>query len=226
MNLHTLLNQFTGTTNPDNLNGQSIRDKLGQTANLIPGGLASGAMAGGIMALLIGNKSARKFAGTAATYGGAALLGGLAYKAYKNWQQSNHHQTTINENSFTSDETISTDFQLTLLKGMIAAAQADGHIDATEQQRILHSIEKMELSTGMKTLLFDLLRQPITVNELAHSVTSMEQKTELYLVSCLIVDPNQPKEKAYLAELAHVLALPAGLTQQLQMQAQQTMAVA
>ena len=223
MNLQNILNQFTGNTASNNLNSQGITDKLAQAGNFIPGGLAGGAMAGGLMALLIGNKSARKFAGTAATYGGAALLGGLAYKAYKNWQQSKDHQTTIHENSFSSAETLSTDFQLTLLKAMIAAAQADGHIDAAEQQRIFNSMEQMELSTEMKAIMFDLLRQPISVNELADAAISIEQKTELYLVSCLIVDPNQAKDKAHLAELASALALPPGLTQQLELQAQQTM---
>jgi len=208
------------------MNLQSISEKLAQAGNFIPGGLAGGAMAGGVMALLIGNKSARKFAGTAVTFGGAALLGGLAYKAYKNWQESKNYQTSISENSFISPETLSADFQLTLLKAMIAAAQADGHIDAHEQQRIFHSIEQMDLSTEMKALLFDLLRRPITVNELAHAAISMEQKTELYLVSCLVVDPNLPEDKAHLTELAQALALPPGLTQQLHRQAQQMMAAA
>ena len=208
------------------MNLHNISEKLAQAGNFIPGGLAGGAMAGGVMALLIGNKSARKFAGTAATFGGAALLGGLAYKAYKNWQESKNYQTSISENSFTSPETFSADFQLTLLKAMMAAAQADGHIDAHEQQRIFHSIEQMELSTEMKALLFDLLREPITVNELAHAAISMEQKTELYLVSCLVVDPDQPEDKAHLDELAQALALPPSLTQQLHRQAKQMMAEA
>jgi len=34
--------------------------------------------------LLLGNKSAREIAGKAASYGGAAVLGGLAYKAFQN----------------------------------------------------------------------------------------------------------------------------------------------
>ena len=206
------------------MNLQNISEKRAQAGNFIPGGLAGGDMAGGIMALLIGNNSARKSAGTAVSFGGTALLGGLAYKAYKNWQESKNRQTTINENSFTSAETLSADFQLTLLKAMIAAAQVDGHIDAYEQQRIFHSIKQMELSTEMKALLFDLLRQPVTVNELTLAVISMEQKTELYLVSCLVVDPDQPEDKAHLVELAQCLALPPSLTQQLHKQAKQIMA--
>jgi uncharacterized membrane protein YebE (DUF533 family) len=221
MNLQTILNQFTGSANSDDANKQGVGGKLG---NLIPGGLAGGAMAGGVMALLLGNKSARKFAGTAATYGGAALLGGLAYKAYQNWQHDKHNQMPISEKSFTSAEILSPDFQLTLIKAMIAAARADGHIDAAEQQHIFDAIDKMELSTEMKAVVFDLLRQPISVNELAQGATSLEQKSEIYLASFLIVDHEHPAAKAHLAQLDRGLDLPAGLALQLQTQAQQAMA--
>ncbi len=226
MNLQSILSQFTNSATPDSGNSQAFGDKLGQLGNLIPGGLAGGAMAGGVMALLVSNKSARKFAGTAATYGGAALLGGLAYKAYKNWQHGNQDRTPISEDSFTSAEILSPDYQLTLIKAMIAAARADGHIDATEQQQIFDAIDNMELSTDEKALMFDLLRQPITVGELAQGAQNIEQKSELYLVSCLIAGSDQPAEIAHLAQLARALDLPPGLAQQLHMQAHQTMAAA
>jgi uncharacterized membrane protein YebE (DUF533 family) len=91
MNLQNLLNQFLGTNGADFSSGNTAQ-KTGASFNKlssnIPGGLVGGTAAGGIMALLMGNKSARKFAGKAATYGGAALLGGLAYKAFQNWQQN------------------------------------------------------------------------------------------------------------------------------------------
>ena len=224
MNLQSIMNQFTGSTTADNTNSQAISNKLGQVASVLPGGLAGGAIAGGVMALLVGNKSTRKFAGTAATYGGAALLGGLAYKAYKNWQEGKRHTSYITENSFTSPDIMSADYQLTLIKAMIAAARADGHIDASEQQRIYAALEKMDLSMEHKALIFDLLHQPITVSEIALGAINLEQKTELYLVSCMIIDPDHPAERAHLTELAEVLNLPSELAQQLQMQAQQTMA--
>lgn len=219
MNFKNILNQINDSSSSHNVNSNSI-------GNMLPGGLAGGAMAGGVMALLLGNKSARKFAGTAATYGGAALIGGLAYKAYKNWQHGKHNQLAVTENSFTSAEIMSPDYQLTLIKAMIAAAQADGHVDATEQQRIFDAINKMDLSTELKALLFDLLQQPIKVSEIALGAVNLEQKTELYLVSCMIIDPDHPAERAHLAELAEVLNLPADLVEQLHMQAQQTMAAA
>ena len=121
---------------------------------------------------------------------------------------------------------MSQDYQLTLIKAMIAAARADGHIDATEQQRIFDTINKMELSTELKALLFDLLSEPIKVSEIAMGAVNLEQKTEIYLVSCMIIDPDHPAERAHLVELAEVLNLPEGLVEQLHTQAQRTLAAA
>lgn len=92
MSLNNLLNQFLGSTSssPTDNQGQSqgLSQTLSNLASNIPGALAGGAAAGGIMALLMSNKSARNVAGTAAKYGGAAMLGGLAFKAYQKWQSN------------------------------------------------------------------------------------------------------------------------------------------
>ncbi len=188
------------------------------------------------MALLVSNKSARKFAGTAATYGGTALFGSLAYKAYKNWQQNNSNQPAAgavsqqamaeNDTNSTSVNTLTPDFQLALIKAMIAAAKSDGHIDATEQQRIFQAVQQMELSTEMKAMVFDLLRNPISVEEITPGLENMEQKSELYLASCMVINPDHPSEQAHLDNLAVALKLPPDLAQQLQWQVNQVMAEA
>ncbi|MBB4287121.1 tellurite resistance TerB family protein [Roseospira goensis] len=49
-------------------------------------GVAGGALAGGLAGVLLGSKKGRKVAGKVATYGGLAAIGGLAYKAYRDWQ--------------------------------------------------------------------------------------------------------------------------------------------
>lgn len=231
MNLQNLLNQFMGSASSSSA-GSSIQTQgntLQKTGGQIPGGLATGAAAGGIMALLMGNRSARKFAGKAATYGGAAVLGGLAYKALQNWQQDNAalapgaQPVTIDESTFTNGETLSEDFQLKLVKAMIAAAKADGHIDEVEQQRIFNAVDQMQLSNDMKAMMFDLLRNPVAAEDLARGVLSVEQKSELYLVSCMAIEPDHPAELAHLDKLERSLELPQGLAQQLQQQVRQAM---
>jgi uncharacterized membrane protein YebE (DUF533 family) len=238
MNIQNLLNQFIGTGDNTSSAGnaaQGIGDTLSKLGDKLPGGLAGGAAAGGIMALLVGNKSARKFAGKAAGYGGAAVLGGLAYKAYSNWQHnkegtqntvwSDAEDTKLEQSeSFTPIDEQAPDFQLQLIKSMIAAAKADGHIDASEQQRIFDAVEEMELSTEVKGVIFDLLQQSVTVEELATGMESIEQKSEVYLAACLVIDPDHPSEQAHLEQLEAALKLPEGLAPQLQWQAQRAMA--
>jgi uncharacterized membrane protein YebE (DUF533 family) len=233
MNPQNMLNQFLGQSNPGSP-PSSVPQGIGNLASKIPGGLLGGAAAGGVMALLVGNKSARKFVGKAASYGGAAVLGGLALKAYENWQQgsaapansnSNVHSAGMQqqEETFSIPEQQPADFNLYLVKAMIAAARADGHIDADEQQRIFRAVDQMGLSRETKALLFDLLNKPISVEEIASGANGLEQKTELYLASCLAINPDHPSEQVHLEKLALALQLPAGLAEHLQSQAQQAL---
>jgi uncharacterized membrane protein YebE (DUF533 family) len=226
MNMKALFDQFSGNSRSENSPATNISDSLGKITSQLPGGLAGGAVAGGIMSLIMANKSARKVAGTAAAYGSAALLGGLAYKAYKNWQAGQHDQAPIAENSFTSAELLSADFQLTLIKGMIGAAKADGQIDAEEQSRIFKSIDQMDLTTQTKAMVFDLIRHPVSIEEIASGAHTMEQKTEVYLLSSMVIEPDHPAEKQWLANLAESLGLPQDLAAHLQSQARQQLLAA
>ncbi len=231
MDISNLFNQFMGSGNAgaaDSNPAQGAGSALGKLASNIPGGLVGGAAAGGVMALLVGNKKARKFAGKAATYGGAAVVGGLAYRALQNWQQNKAQGAAPGAGQVTPSApepqalpAHSANFDLALIKAMIAAAKSDGHINDIEQQRIFNAIEQMDLSTEMKALVFDLLRQPISVAEIAQGIDSLEEKSEIYLASCLAIDPDHPSELAHLEQLAQALNLPGELAQQLQLQARE-----
>ena len=221
MNMRAILNQISSGSADKSPQSNGIGGTLEKITSQLPGGLAGGAVAGGIMSLIMSNKSARKVAGTAATYGGAALLGGLAYKAYNNWQSSKQEQMPISEQSFSAPEMLSSHYQLALIKAMIGAAKADGQIDADEHNRIFSSIDEMSLSMENKALVLDLIRQPISIEEISQSAVTMEQKTELYLVSCMVSDPDHPAETQWLSNLAGALELPQDLAMQLQLQAKQ-----
>ncbi len=245
MSLNNLLSQFMGSDAAPAGQAQSTGNTggIGQTlsnmSSHIPGGLAGGAAAGGVVALLMGSKSARKFAGKAATYGGAALLGGLAFKAYQNWQGGNQGapaattptQPPVDPSSFhqqaltrQADQTVNP--EMVLVKAMIAAAKADGHIDAEEQKRIFEAVEKTSLSAAEKGLIFDYLQRDIPVFEITSGISSIELKTEVYLASCLVITPDHPAERTHLDRLAMALQLPEGLAQQIEQQAQAALAEA
>jgi uncharacterized membrane protein YebE (DUF533 family) len=193
------------------------------------GGFAGGAAAGGLLGLLMGNKG--KFGGGVLSHGGAAVLGALAHRAWQNWQAG---QAPATAPPATAQDAAGVEprflpsaapaaggeaFELSLIRAMIGAARADGHIDAAERDRIFEQVEKAGLDAEAKAFVFDTLNAPIGVSEVAAAARTPEQAAEIYLVSRLAVDPDEPSEQAYLEALAHRLKLPGGLAEHLNRQA-------
>jgi uncharacterized membrane protein YebE (DUF533 family) len=94
---------------------------------------------------------------------------------------------------------------------MVAAAKADGHIDATEQRRLFAEVERLGLDVEAKAYVFDLLTHDVDLESLASAVGTPEQGAELYLAARLAIDPDQPAERAHLDALARRLNLPGEL---------------
>jgi len=224
MSIKQLFDQFLGSAGAQGGLNEVI-DKFSGTADKVdksgfPGGLAGGLAAGGIVSLLLGSKKARKYAGGAAKIGGVALLGGAAYKLYRDWQQKNGEA----ELPEAPAGDVSENHQLTLIKAMIAAAKADGHIDSDEQAKIFEAVETLALSAEEKATIFDLLNKVISVSEIAQEIETEEQKTEVYLASCLVSDMDHPDERKHLEDLAEALNLPNDLKVSIEEQVQQSLA--
>lgn len=117
-------------------------------------------------------------------------------------------------------------FQLALVKAMIAAANADGHIDADEQKYIFEAVGKLDLDAEEKAFIFDTLRNPPSIETIASLANGLEQASEIYLASVLAIDLDDPAEQAYLDALADRLSLPPGFTAHLEHQVAQTSRVA
>jgi uncharacterized membrane protein YebE (DUF533 family) len=102
-------------------------------------------------------------------------------------------------------------FQLVLVRAMIGAAKADGHVDADEQQRLFAEVERRGLDSEAKAFVFDQLSQPVDLASITNAVATPEQGAEVYLASRMAIDPDVPAERAYLDALAARLKLPAEL---------------
>lgn len=216
----TLLDQVMG-------GGRAVKGRLDQYSG--SGGFMRGAAAGGLLGLLLGGKGLGKMAGGALRYGGAAALGALALKAYQNYQAKKATApVSLTPEQFAE---LSPDalphaqpaadggsFQLVLIRAMVGAAKADGHVDATEQQRLFSEVERMELDGEAKAYVLDLLSQPVDMASITSAVASPEQGAEVYLASRMAIDPDVPTERAYLDALASRLRLPAELRAQLDAQ--------
>lgn len=206
--------------------GQQMRGRLDSMGGT--GGFAGGAAVGGLLGMLLGG---RNRGGGLFSYGTAAAIGALALHAYQAYQRGQAVQgtppldpaqaqsTPVHELPHAAPAADGGAFELVLVRAMVAAAKADGSIDAMEQQKLFGEVEKLGLDSAAKGYVFDLLNKPVDLESIVSAVATPEQAAEVYLASRLTVDPDQAAEKQYLDVLASRLQLPAELRAHLDQQA-------
>ena len=96
-----------------------------------------------------------------------------------------------------------------LVRAMIAAASADGVIDAAERQTIMERVGAAGLGDEERAYLTQQLATPPSIEEIVVGVASPRLAEEVYAVSLLAMRPDTDSERTYLAQLASRLALPA-----------------
>ncbi|MFV8783197.1 DUF533 domain-containing protein [Microbulbifer sp. SA54] len=94
----------------------------------------------------------------------------------------------------------------TMLKAMIAAAQADGRIDAQEQENILQALDG-QLDSGDLEGLRTLLTSPVGLDDVVAEVNDPATAFNLYLVSAMTINPDNAQERQYLDSLAQRLGI-------------------
>lgn len=186
------------------------------------GGFGTGAIAGGLATILLGTKTGRKLGGSALKLGGIAAVGALAYKAYQDWQAGKSVAGTGQPSTARdvpalpppsgtpfnpADEAGQQSLARSLLRAMIAAAKADGHIDAQEQARVFAEIDRLGLGADDKAFVINELRAKLDIDAVAAGATTPELAAEIYAASLLAIDPDNAAERGYLAMLAGRLNL-------------------
>ena len=185
--------------------------------------LGAGAVGGGLVSLLMGSKKSKKLGKkvgkNALKIGGVAALGALAYKVYNDYQSKNPHGSNqaTQQDSFDSSDNIHSEL---IIKAMIAAAKADGHVDQQEMERIESTLKQAGADQQLQSLLHAELNKPLDPVEVARLAQSPQQASEIYLASLIVVDEQNFMEKAYLQELAKQLQLSPEVTFQLEQQLQ------
>jgi uncharacterized membrane protein YebE (DUF533 family) len=227
MNVNALLDQLLGA-------GQSALSNArgNPTASGGKPGYANfgtGMLTGGVLGLLLGDKRVRKFGGKALTYGGAAALGALAFRAYSTWQQQKAAAGAAPVPVAQPAQFLpapAEDHSRAVLKALIAAAKSDGHIDERERGLIEQKLGSVADDPDLRRWIDQEVARPLDPAEVAAAAPSMEVASEMYLVSVLAVDAESFMERAYLDALATQLKLPVDLKTQLETEAKQALAAA
>lgn len=163
--------------------------------------------------LLSGGKPG-KLLGNAVKVGAMAAVGGLAYKAWQNYQQGQSGNATPQaEEAFipAPDTAGHEELGKTLVRAMIAAAKADGRIDTEEKEAIFERLKTMNLSAEEKAWVFDELSSPLDINAVVARADTPEHAAEIYAASLVAISADTPAEQAYLEALAAKLKLDPAL---------------
>jgi uncharacterized membrane protein YebE (DUF533 family) len=209
----TLLDQFLGSNIPGTEG--TVRDKAGQASQLAKNNpLATGA----IVAVLLGTKTGRSLGGTALKVGGMAAIAGLGYQAWKNYQAGKAPVDSAkaepellappSDSEFSAEPAdVDSSFALSLVRVMIAAARADGHVDDAERARIHDKLALSGLGDDAVAFLDRALAEPVDMDTLVASAKTEAQKVEMFTAARLAIDPDTRAERGFLDLLAGRLGL-------------------
>lgn len=204
--------------------GREVRS--GNPAALGGLGALAGALLGG------GRRSAKGALG-----GGAlALLGGLALDALQNRNRSATADDAATQSLPSGSRPIGSSAQVPLglrppanpaeeqelaatgtliLKAMINAAKADGHIDEAESQNILGQLKDAETESEGLNFVLSEMHKPLDLDGLIRQVPNAQVAAEVYAASLLAIEVDTQAERDYLQRLADGLGLDAGVVQRL-----------
>jgi uncharacterized membrane protein YebE (DUF533 family) len=191
-------NRPAGERGPDPMDelAQKVRDLVGGG-----GGLSRGALMG-LAGLLLGTRSGRTLTAQLASFGGLALIGGLAYRAYKN-ARGDGPAGGINPAATTDAEA------LLFIRAMVSAMSADGHIDESERARIVNAIRAAGVGGEEASWLEREIAKPASIDELAAAATSPELAAQVYAAARLAIEPDTAQERNFLTQLANAMKLDA-----------------
>lgn len=104
-------------------------------------------------------------------------------------------------------EAMSDDRALLLIRGMIAAAHADGNLSMDERHRITGQLDEAEASADERRLIATEIENPKPIDTLLARIDDHDTAIEFYLASRAAVDSETETNRAYLTLLRNRLGI-------------------
>jgi len=194
--------------------------------------MGAGVAAGGLGAVVLGTNTGRALAGSALKIGALALIGGLAYKAVQNYQAGKpvlggdaqpQVQALVEAPTGSGYEAraVTHDSALLYIRAMIAAAAADGRIDAREQEKIIGGLKQAGIDREAEEFLAEEMNNPATTADLAAGVQGEAEAVQVFTAARIAIDLDDDAEHDFLIALANDLGLDDELVAQVDATARQ-----
>ncbi|MGP9822150.1 tellurite resistance TerB family protein [Salinarimonas sp. NSM] len=102
---------------------------------------------------------------------------------------------------------VDADEALFLVRTMIAAASADGVVDASERARLHTAMREAGIDSDDRSFLDEEIAWPRDIEEIADAVSTPEQAARTYAAARLVIEPDTMQERAFLRLLAERMDL-------------------
>ena len=181
---------------------------------------AAGALAGALGTAVVGTGAGRTIAANAAKLGGLVLIGGLAYKAYQNYQAGQSASASASVRPAPAPagtgfepQAQTNDNALLYIRAMVAAASCTGSVSPAERTKITAMLQQAGHSADAATFLEQEMAHPASIGDLAAAANGPEVAAQTYTAARMAIEPHSPAETTFLTQLAAALQLDPGLVQ-------------
>lgn len=223
--LSSLLDHILAKASDYAVKGQRVAEKkldipeAGTERDTMLDGMKKGALASAVLVGLFGTKTGRSLTGTALKLGSLAALGTVAYKGYQNWKSTGdplHAGQSVTEHAQLSSSEAK-EHSLVILKALVAASYADGHLDDKEVGLIRRELIEMHLPESLAHEVEAVLESPLTAVELSALVQDAQMASQVYVATRLIIGNSaSAQEKGYLSDLTSALEMDDALVASLE----------
>jgi len=187
----------------------SLGGVLGEVLGSLGGGQGGalgnlGALAGAIFGGQGGRTDRQAVGG-----GTLAMLASLAIAALR---KAGQHPETLPRSLFQpkseEDYTELENDAKIIVRAMISAAKADGHIDDAEIKKIIGKLQEDGLTEEEKAFFIEEANKPLDINEVVSMASGRpDLAAQIYTASLLAIEVDTPAEQQYMQQLAERLGL-------------------
>ncbi|MDQ2065974.1 DUF533 domain-containing protein [Xinfangfangia sp. CPCC 101601] len=168
-----------------------------------------GLLAGGAIGVLL-TGDGRRLVGAGLRLGSAALVSGLAWRLWRDWQAGAGLRDAAGLDAVEAKA-----LSRKLVQAMVAAARAGGSISGDELGRIEGALADLGLSLDADDLNDAAFATEFDAEQIAALAASGQEAAQIYAATLLVIRQQSAKEKSYLAALAEALDLSPELVAQL-----------
>lgn len=94
-----------------------------------------------------------------------------------------------------------------MLRALVYAAKADGHIDDSERAAINDQVRKLGLGAQAQAVVEQAMDEPLEPSRIARDVADSQEALQIYALSCAVTNSDHFMEKSYLDSLASALRI-------------------